>query len=116
MTTKKQNGTKITGSAFLDCAEAYANALRPIPVPELKTTVYARLLTRADMVQLRIKYEDDREGLIGGMVIKGICDEDGEPLFSVGDRERILKLPHHLLDRLTSAVVGQVEVEEQAKN
>jgi len=114
--TETKNGEAITGDLLLDAAEAYANALRPVYLPEIKATVYAKLLTRADMAQLRVKYGDDIDGLTLGTVIRGIVNEDGEPMFTPGQKQRLQKMPYGMLDRMARAVLGQLDVEEQVKN
>ena len=116
-----KNGQKLTGRALLDLAKAHAAALRPVRIPEWGApgepmTVYARLVSKSQMKQLRGKHGDDIDSLSVAVVIFNICDEAGNPLFDYSQRDELLTLPSAIIDRMANAALGAYRPEEQVKN
>lgn len=115
-------------------------AVKEIDVPEWKDTVFIRQLSRAEQDEyLRRQYGQTRlkqdtkskqqeisavniYGHDAYLCVCGICDAEGKRIFKEGDVEELRKKNGAVIGRLAveivkfSAMAGDVEAQEEAKN
>jgi hypothetical protein len=98
-----------------------------VQVAEWEGSVWVRGLTVGERDQIDSEFNAAKtkgklpENLRAKMLVKGICDQDGQQLFSEADLPEINKLPSSSLEKIFDAIlnlnkIGAGAVEEAEKN
>lgn len=98
-----------------------------IQIPEWEGSVWVRSLTVGERDQIDSEFNAARskgrtpDNLRARMIIKGCCDEAGQPLFTEADLQEINKLPATTLEKIFDSIlkinrIGAGAVEESEKN
>lgn len=88
-------------------------------VESLKGDIYVRLLTPVDRrAMAKFVGKDLDSKSIAANIIYGVCDEDGNRIFTEADYERIDKLPETKIAAMFRAVLEANKIDEKgiAKN
>ena len=92
-------------SARTAILEAQDIDLKKLPVPEWNTTVYIKSFTNAEAEQFGKLLDDDDSKLVVKGFILGVCDKDGNPLFTEEDVSALQGKKGKVLARVFNEVV-----------
>lgn len=98
-----------------------------VAIPEWEGSVWVRSLTVGERDQIDSEFNAARnkgktpDNLRARMIIKGCCDEAGQPLFTDADLPEINKLPATILEKIFDSIlkinrIGAGAVDEAEKN
>lgn len=83
-----------------DAILARRSTLLPVTVPGLDLTVHIRQVTVAEANRFQECPKPDR---LANILILGVCDEQGEPLFNASDLPALSELPLALVNPIVEA-------------
>jgi hypothetical protein len=102
-------------SKLIDNAVAHfsSKAVRELRVDEWDVTLYSKSLSLEDKAKWLKRSDGDTTDYLVYAVIFGVTDKDGEPVFDIGDKQKLRqKVDPEILSKITNFVLHIEEDEE----
>ena len=91
--------------------------IRTLEVPEWECTLYSKNLTLEDKAKWVARSDGDSTLYLVYAVIFGVTDKNGEPVFTIGDKTKLMKaVDPEVLSKVANFVLVNQDPEELEKN
>jgi hypothetical protein len=91
--------------------------IRSLRVDEWDCTLYSKNLSLEDKAKWFARADGDNSDYLVYALIYGVTDENGEPVFDVGDKVRLKKkVDPEVLSRVANFVLDILDAEDTEKN